>query len=136
MTLFRSFFFLTLTAVSAALVSANEIEALFPMPAEVRTIINNRCVMCHGEVIDGEAEIREDLLMVTDDDIRETLIDVRTLYEVILEDEMPQEARLSARLRRNPEMRDRLNKLREDYEAQGEKAVLIKWLEAALKKAE
>ena len=136
MTRFPLFSLLSLSLIPAATVSAQEVAALFPIPAEVRTIINNRCVMCHGEVIDGEAEIREDLIMVTDDDIRETLIDVVTLYEVILHDEMPQEARLSSRLRKNPEMRERLDKLRQDYAANGEKAVLIKWLEAAMKQNE
>ncbi len=115
------------------LASAADVEALLPLPAEVRTIIDNRCVMCHGEVIEGEAEIREDLVMLTDEDIRETLADPLTLYEMIRDDEMPQEARLSFRLRRNPEMRERLSKLQAEYEAKGEKAVLIKWLEAALK---
>jgi hypothetical protein len=122
----------TLPAVAFAV----DNDVLFPIPAEVREILDARCVMCHGEVIDGEAEIREDLIMITDEQFKETLSDPEYLYELILEDEMPQEARLSFRLRRNPEMRERLNTLIEAYEANNEKAVLIKWLEASLAKAE
>ncbi len=133
MRLIRTVAPLTLASLTLSVAVANDADALFPLPAEVRTIIDNRCVMCHGEVIDGEAEIREDLIMITDEEFRDTLADPLTLYEMIRDDEMPQEARLSFRLRRQTEMRDRLRKLQEDYETNGEKAVLIAWLEKALK---
>src|SRR5690606_7691416 len=110
----------TATIASAPFVRADN-SILLPIPAEVRTILDNRCVMCHGEVIEGEAEIREDLIMTTDQEFVDTLSDVQTLYEMIRDDEMPQEARLSFRLRRNAEMRERLAKLQEDYVAKGEK---------------
>ncbi|MCF3650413.1 hypothetical protein [Synoicihabitans lomoniglobus] len=133
MTLFRNIAVLTtFIATSTMAWAENSVDALLPLPAEIRTIFNNRCVMCHGEVIEGEAEVREDLIMVTDDDIRDTLSDATTLYEMIRDDEMPQEARLSFRLRRNTEMRARLKQIQDDYESKGEKAVLIKWLETAL----
>ncbi|MCC5024547.1 MAG: hypothetical protein J6386_17915 [Candidatus Synoicihabitans palmerolidicus] len=67
------------------------------------------------------------------DQFRETLSDPLTLYELIRDDEMPQEARLSFRLRKNPAMRARLKQIQADYESKGEKAVLIAWLEASLK---
>ncbi len=111
-------------------------QALLPIPAQVREILDARCVMCHGEIIDGEAEIREDLEMTTDEKLAETLSDAQTMLEMIRDDEMPQEARLSFRLRRNAEMRARLDQIIEDYEANDEKAVLMAWLEAALGKSE
>lgn len=120
---------------SPALAAGPGVEALFPIPANVREIINARCVMCHGEIIEGEAEIREELEMTTDEKILETLSDAEKFLEMIRDDEMPQEARLSFRLRRNPEMRARLKELQEGYEANGEKAVLMAWLEASLAKA-
>jgi hypothetical protein len=88
-------------------------------------------VFCHGEVIDGEKEIREDLDMSTDDTIRETLFDLETLMAVIEEDEMPYESKLSFRLRKRPEMRERLEKIIADYDENGEKEILIAWLTRA-----
>ncbi|HYD84612.1 MAG TPA: hypothetical protein VEA63_11180, partial [Opitutus sp.] len=83
---------------------------------------------CHGEVIDGKAEIREDLDLSTDDAIRETLSEPGRLKEMIANDEMPHEAKLSFRLRRNPQMQERLTKLKADYDANGEKEILLAWL--------
>jgi hypothetical protein len=104
------------------------IDTLLPLKPEVRKVLNQSCVMCHGEVIDGKAEIREDLDLSTDDAIRETLSEPGRLKEMIANDEMPHEAKLSFRLRRNPQMQERLTKLKADYDANGEKEILLAWL--------
>lgn len=103
-------------------------DAVLPLPKDVRQIIDQRCVMCHGEVIDGKAEIREDLNLSTDDAIRETLSEPGRMKEVIAKDEMPHKAKLSFRLRKNPAMKERLEAIKADYDKNGEKAVLMAWL--------
>ena len=121
--------FLGLTVTAPAADPA--LDALLPLKPEIRQIIDQRCVLCHGEVIDGEPEIREDLDLSTDEKIRETLGDVQTLIDMIADNEMPQEAKLSFRLRKRPEMQERLKALKADYEAAGEKQKLLDWLAAA-----
>ena len=103
-------------------------DNLLPLPKEVRQIMDQRCVMCHGEVIDGKAEIREDLNLSTDDAIRETLSEPGRMKEVLAKDEMPHKAKLSFRLRKNPAMKERLEAIKADYDKNGEKAVLMAWL--------
>lgn len=103
-------------------------DTLLPLPKDVRQIFDQRCVMCHGEVFDGKAEIREDLNLTTDETIKETLSEPGRLKEVIAKDEMPHKAKLSFRLRRNPEMKARLEGIKSDYDKNGEKAVLMAWL--------
>ena len=132
----RSLATVLLSTLLPATAFAVDADALLPVSPEIREILNARCVFCHGEIIDGEAEIREDLDMSTDEAIAETLADVEILHEFVHDDEMPQEGKLSFRLRRNPEMRARLNTLIEEYEASDEKAKLLAWIEAALESAE
>lgn len=121
--------FLNLLCVaSPALMAAGTPETLFPLPADVREIINQRCVMCHGEVYDGRAEVREDLDLSTDEAIRETLSEAGRFKEVIAKNEMPQKAKLSFRLRRDAKMKERLETLKADYDQKGEKEVLMAWL--------
>jgi hypothetical protein len=103
-------------------------DTLLPLPKDVRQIIDQRCVMCHGEVIDGKAEIREDLNLSTDDAIRETLSEPGRMKEVLAKDEMPHKAKLSFRLRKKPEMKERLESIKADFDKNGEKAVLMAWL--------
>jgi hypothetical protein len=122
---------LLLTSPARAADGNPSLDGLFPIPENVRQILDQRCVFCHGEVIDGEKEIREDLDMSTDDAIRETLFDLETLMAVIEEDEMPYESKLSFRLRKRPEMRERLEKIIADYDENGEKEILIAWLTRA-----
>jgi hypothetical protein len=125
------FFSLSL-ALSTVLPAADPaIEALLPLAPEIRQIMDQRCVMCHGEVIDGQVEIREDLDLSTDDKMRETLISVKALVDVIAEGKMPHEAKLSFRLRRNPQMQDRLKTIKEQFDAEGEQQKLLAWLAAA-----
>lgn len=109
---------------------------LFPVPPEIREILDQRCVFCHGEVIDGEAEIREDLDLSNEEAIRATLFDLETLQSQIEEDEMPQEAKLSFRLRRRPEMRERLDQIKEDYEANNEKEKLLAWIKGQVEQSD
>jgi hypothetical protein len=44
---------------------------------------------------------------------------------------MPYESKLSFRLRKRPEMRERLEKIIADYDENGEKEILIAWLTRA-----
>ncbi len=103
-------------------------DSLFPLPENVRQIMNNRCVMCHGEVHDGKTEMREDLDLSTDARIRETLSEAGRLKEVLVKNEMPQKAKLSFRLRRNPKMKEQLETIKAEYDKNGEKEVFLAWL--------
>lgn len=118
----------TLTFSALAEEGDPSIQHLFPIPEETRQIIEQRCVLCHGEVIDGEAEIREDLNLSSEEAIRATLYDLEVMIEMIEEDEMPHEAKLSFRLRRDPEMQRRLREIKSAYEEKGEKEKLLAWL--------
>lgn len=127
-----------LTLLCFALVGATglgagepSVDALLPVAPEVRQILDRRCVLCHGEVIDGRPEIREDLDLSSDEKMRETLVDVQALIDMIAHDKMPQEARLSFRLRKQPEMQERLKTLKSEYAASDEKQTLLTWLAAA-----
>jgi hypothetical protein len=104
------------------------LDALLPLPKEVRQIFDQRCVMCHGEMIDGKAEVREDLNLSTDDAIRETLSEPGRMKEVLAKDEMPHKAKLSFRLRKDPKMKERLETIKAEYDKNAEKAVLMAWL--------
>ena len=72
--------------------------------------------------------MREDLDLSTDERIRETLSEAGRLKEVIAKNEMPQKAKLSFRLRRNPKMKERLETIKAEYDKNGEKEVLLAWL--------
>jgi hypothetical protein len=103
-------------------------DNLFPLPANVRQIMDQRCVMCHGEVHAGKAEIREDLDLSTDEKIKETLSEAGRMKEVIAKNEMPHKAKLSFRLRKDPKMKERLETIKTEYDKNGEKEVLMAWL--------
>ena len=104
------------------------LEKLLPTPPEIRKILDQSCVMCHGEVIDGQQEIRDDLDLSTDEAIRKTLPEVGRLKQYILEDTMPKKPRLGRRLRNDPKLQERLTALKADYEKSDSKAVLLAWL--------
>ena len=104
------------------------LEKILPVPSEIRKILDRDCVMCHGEVIDGQQEIRDDLDLSTDDAIRKTMPEVGRLKQYILEDTMPKKPRLGRRLRNDPKLQERLTALKADYEKSGDKAVLLAWL--------
>jgi len=117
-----------LLPAAGALAAEPALEALLPLKPEIRKILNQSCVMCHGEVIDGQQEIRDDLDLSTDEAIRTTLPEVGRLKQYILEDTMPHKPKLGRRLRNDPKMQERLTALKADYDKHGEKAVLLEWL--------
>ncbi len=104
------------------------VDSLVPLKPEVRKVLNESCVMCHGEVINGEKETRDDIDYSTDDALRATLTSAGKLKQVILEDKMPHKPRLSRRLRDNAELQARLTALRDTYNKEGHKQVLLDWL--------
>jgi len=119
---------LALFAAAPAALAAATPDALFPLPANVRQIMDQRCVMCHGEVYAGKAEVREDLDLSTDEAIKETLSEAGRMKEVIAKDEMPHKAKLSFRLRRDAKMKERLETIKSEYDKNGEKEILMAWL--------
>src|SRR5262249_23738530 len=110
---------LALTAVR--LPADAEVNGLLPLKPEVRQVINDSCLICHGEVINGEKEIRDDLDLSTDDSIRSTLVSPGKLKQVIAEGKMPHKPRLSKRLRTDAALQERLTALRANYDAKGHK---------------
>ncbi|HWA26191.1 MAG TPA: hypothetical protein VG734_11050 [Lacunisphaera sp.] len=113
---------------SFAIAAEPALEARLPLKPEIRKIFDRSCIMCHGEVIDGQKEIRDDLDLTTDETIRETLPEIGRLKQYILEDTMPNKPKLGRRLRNNQELQDRLTKLKADYAKSDDKAVLLEWL--------
>lgn len=118
----------TLALAASALSAKPAVDSLLPLKPEVRKVIDASCVMCHGEVFDGEKETRDDIDFSTDELLRRTLPDAGKLKQVILEDKMPHKPRLSRRLRNNTEVQARLEALRATYDKEGHKAVLLDWL--------
>jgi hypothetical protein len=118
----------TLVLTASALSANPAVDGLLPLKPEVRKVIDASCVMCHGEVFDGEKEVRDDIDFSTDALLRRTLPDAGKLKQVILEDKMPHKPRLSRRLRNNTEVQARLEALRATYDKEGHKAVLLEWL--------
>jgi hypothetical protein len=114
--------------VAGAFAAEPALEKLLPLKPEIRQIFDRSCVMCHGEFIDGQQEIRDDLDMSTDESIRSTLPEIGRLKQYILEDKMPQKPKLSRRLRNDPKLQERLAALRADYDKHGDKTVLLEWL--------
>lgn len=105
------------------------LEARLPLKPEIRKILDNSCVFCHGEVIDGKKETRGDVDLGTDDEIKATVTEIGRFKQYILEDKMPHKPKLSRRLRENAALQERLTKLKADYDKNGEKAVLLAWLD-------
>lgn len=105
------------------------LEARLPLKPEIRKVLDNSCVMCHGEVIEGKKEIRGDVDLSTDDEIKATVTEIGRFKQYILEDKMPHKPKLSRRLRENAALQERLTKLKADYDKNGEKAVLLAWLD-------
>jgi len=79
-------------------------------------------------VINGKAEIREDLELTSDQSIRETLSEPGRLKEMLVKDKMPKTAKLSFRLRKDPKMKERLDAIKADFAKNGEKEILLAWL--------
>ncbi|RXK52882.1 hypothetical protein ESB00_14310 [Oleiharenicola lentus] len=121
-------FALLLALVASRLAADPVVDSLVPLKPEVRKVLNESCVMCHGEVINGEKELRDDIDYSTDDALRTTLTSAGKLKQVILEDKMPHKPRLSRRLRDNAELQARLAALRDNYNKSGHKEILLDWL--------
>ena len=119
---------LLLSTSSVFAADAAAFDAILPLPKNVREILDQRCVMCHGEVINGKAEIREDLELTSDQSIRETLSEPGRLKEMLVKDKMPKTAKLSFRLRKDPKMKERLDAIKADFAKNGEKEILLAWL--------
>ena len=117
-----------LLSCSTGFGAAGKSDALFPIPENVRHILDQRCVMCHGEVHNGKAEIREDLNLSNEEAIKETLSEAGRLKEVIEKNEMPQKSKLSFRLRKDPKMKERLDTIKAEYDKNAEKEVLMAWM--------
>ena len=117
-----------LLATSTGFAADPVVAGLLPLKPEVRKVIDASCVMCHGEVFDGEKELRDDIDFSTDELIGRTLPSAGKLKQVILEDKMPHKPRLSRRLRNNAEVQARLDAPRATYDQEGHKAVLLEWL--------
>jgi len=118
----------TLPALSA-FAAEPALEARLPLKPEIRKVLDNSCVFCHGEVIDGKKETRGDVDLSTDAEIKATVTEIGRFKQYILEDKMPHKPKLSKRLRDNAELQARLTKLKADYDKNGEKAVLLAWLD-------
>src|SRR6478736_749137 len=118
----------TLTAIRSLAVEP-ALEARLPLKPEIRKILDNSCVICHGEVIEGKKEMRGDVDLSTDAAIKDTVTEIGRFKQYVLEDKMPQKPKLSKRLRENAALQERLTKLRADYDKNGDKAVLLKWLD-------
>jgi hypothetical protein len=112
-----------------ALAVEPELAARLPLKPEVRKVLDNSCVICHGEVIAGKKEIRGDVDLSTDEAIKDTVLEIGRFKQYILEDKMPHKPKLSRRLREDAALQERLTKLRADYDQNGEKAVLLAWLD-------
>ena len=83
----------------------------------------------HGELIEGKKEIRGDVDLTTDAEIKATVLEIGRFKQYILEDKMPHKPKLSRRLRENAALQERLTALKADYDKNGEKAVLLAWLD-------
>jgi mono/diheme cytochrome c family protein len=131
-------------ALSASAYAADPVVAgLVPLKPEVRKVLDQSCVICHGEVIDGEKETRDDVDLSTDDSIRQTVENAGKMKYVIETGKMPHKTKLSRRLRGDAKLQERLTALRTEYDANGSKEVLMTWLkdvvaatEADMKKKE
>ena len=112
-----------------ALAVEPELAARLPLKPEIRKVLDNSCVMCHGEVINGKKETRGDVDLSSDETIKATVDEIGRFKQYIVENKMPTKPKLSKRLRDDPALQERLTKLKADYEKNGEKAVLLAWLE-------
>jgi mono/diheme cytochrome c family protein len=119
----------SLLALSASAYAADPVVAgLVPLKPEVRKVLDQSCVICHGEVIDGEKETRDDVDLSTDDAIRQTVENAGKMKYVIETGKMPHKTKLSRRLRGDAKLQERLTALRAEYDANGSKEVLMTWL--------
>jgi len=118
-----------LLAISTARLAADPVvDTLLPLKPEVRKVLDQSCVFCHGAVQDGEKEVRDDVDLTDDDSIRATVESAGKMKFVIQNGKMPHKTKLSRRLRNNTELQAKLDTLRAEYDANGSKDVLLAWL--------
>lgn len=117
-----------LTLTSAQLAADAAVDGLLPLKPEVRQVIDQSCVMCHGEVHNGEKETRDDVDLSSDENIRATVPNAGKLKLVIENGKMPHKVRLSRRLRNDTAVQQRLTDLRAKYDQAGHKEILLAWL--------
>jgi Spy/CpxP family protein refolding chaperone len=125
----RLLFLATLLALSAAGHAADPaMNGLLPLKPQVRKVIDESCVICHGEVIQGQKETRDDVDLSTDDLMRDTVHKAGKLKLVIQNGKMPHKTKLSKRLRNDTQLQERLAALRANYDANHYQDVLLNWL--------
>jgi hypothetical protein len=112
------------------LLSANDpvLDSLLPLKPEVRKVIDQSCVFCHGAVQNGEKETRDDVDLSTDELIRATVANAGKMKLVIENGKMPHKTRLSKRLRTDEALQQELTELRANYDKEGHKEILLAWL--------
>jgi hypothetical protein len=119
---------LLLTLAATRLAADPIVDGLLPLKPEVRQVIDQSCVMCHGEVINGEKETRDDVDLSTDELVRTTVTNAGKMKLVIQTGKMPHKTKLSRRLRTDEALQQRLTTLRANYDSAGHKDILLEWL--------
>jgi hypothetical protein len=117
-----------LILAAARLAADPVVDSLLPLKPEVRQVIDQSCVMCHGEIHNGEKETRDDVDLTSDENIRSTVVNAGKLKLVIESGKMPHKVRLSRRLRNDEAAQKRLTELRANYDQAGHKEILLAWL--------
>jgi hypothetical protein len=117
-----------LALASTGLAADPVVNTLLPLKPEVRKIMDQSCVFCHGATHNGQKETRDDVDLSSDETIRATVANAGKMKYVLQNDKMPHKVRLSKRLRDDPKLQEELAALRANYDASGSKAVLLAWL--------
>ena len=117
-----------LTVATAAYAADSGVTGLLPLKPEVRKVMDQSCVICHGEVFDGEKETRDDVDLTSDETIRDTVTNAGKLKLVIENGKMPHKTKLSRRLRGDAKLQERLTAIRTEYDATHSKEILLTWL--------
>lgn len=104
------------------------IDQILPVPAAVRKVLDQNCVLCHGEVVDGKAEHRGGFDLTSDATIRDTLSQAGKFKQMILENKMPQKPKVSKRLKDNQPYADRIAAVKAGWDNNGERQLLLDWL--------
>jgi hypothetical protein len=119
---------LLLSVPAAGFAADPALEKLLPVPPEVRQVLDRSCVFCHGAVVNGEKETRDQVDLSTDETIRDTVEKAGKMKLYVMNGKMPHKVRLSKRLRDDAALQQRLTDLRAAYDKNGDKEVLLNWL--------
>src|SRR5690242_14218913 len=112
--------FLVLALPAALSATDPVVETLLPLKPEVRKVIDQSCVFCHGAIQNGEKETRDDVDLSTDELIRTTVANAGKMKLVIENGKMPHKTRLSKRLRTDEALQQKLTELRANYDKEGQ----------------